>query len=534
MGEQTKNKRFITTEKIIMGKPLITLTFRDNEFHLIREVPDKPYITTKNYLDLKDAYKFREFADERAERVFSRCLVKFYGDGRDINYNLLDKHQNDGVNWILSRSRSYLAHAPGAGKTAQAIIAAQIVLQTLPPLHNKKALFIVPPSLSTNWVREMHKFLTPRPQESDTAVVPLSQNKEEMNWDATFIICPDSMLTKSWVLRRLLSLDFCFVAVDEASRFKEASSERTKALFGGQLKKGRSPGLIQKASWAVLLDGSPMPNRPLELWAPVYAMAPETIDFMEREEFGMRYCGPTMNGFGQMEFKFSSHEKELREKLTKTFMHVVSESELEHPERRRSFLYINKELRSMKQRQLETSKFSYKSFEGTNETHSNGELASYRKEIGLLKVKWVANYIRSRLITNRQEQLLLFAWHIEVIERLANVLRDFTPGVVVGSTPKIEREDIFKRYQNGGCQLIIGNIAAMGRGHNLQNTDRIVFAEYAWSNETNVQAEKRASRRGSNREFVRCEYVVMPGSIDEAILRAVMRGQSRVKKIIGE
>jgi SNF2 family DNA or RNA helicase len=73
----------------------------------------------------------------------------------------------------------------------------------------------------------------------------------------------------------------------------------------------------------------------------------------------------------------------------------------------------------------------------------------------------------------------------------------------------------------------------MGRGHNLQRADRVIFGEFSWTDELNKQAEKRASRRGNERAFVRCEYVVAPGSIDEKVVQALFTKEKRVREIIG-
>ena len=75
--------------------------------------------------------------------------------------------------------------------------------------------------------------------------------------------------------------------------------------------------------------------------------------------------------------------------------------------------------------------------------------------------------------------------------------------------------------------------ALTARGYNLQRADRCIFAEWSWSNETNLQAEKRASRKGSTKEFVRCEYLVCPGSMDEVQLGSCFTKEKRVKRVIG-
>jgi SWI/SNF-related matrix-associated actin-dependent regulator 1 of chromatin subfamily A len=450
--------------------------------------------------------------------------------------SFLDSHQKEGIEWILSRRFSYLAHAPGAGKTCEAIIAAMQLEEKGKLTQRERIIFIVPPNLTANWWREISKWCekTGQWQFPLMSIVPRSEKSYKMNWNAKFIIVPDSMITKPWVLDRLLVMKKMFVAVDEASRFKEENSQRTIALFGGILKDGiKRPGIISDTKHGVLLDGSPMPNRPMELWAPTYALSPESIDYMERQNFGLRYCGAIMNKRGQWEFKHSSNEEELRARLTKSFMHVVTEDALNHPERLRSITFINKDVRSAKQRSWEKKNLSKFSFEDIGEDFSRGDIATYRRELGMRKVKWVAEYVKEKLDNNANEKILLFGWHRDVILGLYDMLEKHTVEPVMGDTSFLVRESIFKAFQKGESRLIIGNIAAMGRGHNLQMATRIIFAEYSWSDETNKQAEKRASRKGSKLKQVRCEYICAPNTMDEMVLNSVFDKAKRIKKVIG-
>lgn len=477
---------------------------------------------------LRAAEVFRGIAQDVAERMFIKAFGLTYNQVPKIDHlKFLDSHQRDGVRWILSRQRSYLAHAPGAGKTCQAIVASVLCGGT------GRTVFIVPPALVANWEREIDKFAKMMDVHYTLSTIDSSQHKDFVDWKADFIIVPDSMLHKDWVLYQLQRIPIKFLAVDEASRFKEPASLRTTALFGGVSKDVRSKGLIYKPQHTVLMDGSPMPNRPMELWAPTFAMAPKAIDCMEQLDFGMRYCGPTPNGFGGWEFKYSSNEIELRERLRRDFMHVVTEEQLEHPERRRSILYMPDEIRSREHREWDKKNLQGLMSEAIDDDIKDEHLAHWRHELGKRKVPWVTKYLRERL-KDKNEKLLVFAWHKEVCFALHESLLEFKPGLVTGGTEAWEREEIFKDFQEGDGRLIIGNIAAMGRGHNLQKADRVVFVEFSWCGETNIQAEKRASRRGSEKEFVRCEYIVAPGTIDEVVMETIFRKDASVKKIVGE
>ena len=251
--------------------------------------------------------------------------------------------------------------------------------------------------------------------------MPGSNDQDSMAWRSDFIICPDSMLTKNWVYDRLSKLKIKLLGVDEASRFKDPSALRSLALYGGRTKDRSFRGLFQDAHHVVFMDGSPMPNRPMELWAPTIALAPETIDCMSREDFGFKYCGATQNNYGQWEFNHSSNEEILHSKLTRNFMHVVKESELKHPERLRSMLYINKDVRSPEHKKWERSNLLNLKMSDIGEDMNRGDIAHYRKELGIRKVPWVTNYVTERLEV-KNESILLFAWHPDVCEGLARSL----------------------------------------------------------------------------------------------------------------
>jgi SWI/SNF-related matrix-associated actin-dependent regulator of chromatin subfamily A-like protein 1 len=488
-------------------------------------VDDDLFVTT----NIVAAAKYRERADKVCTKVFSRAFNEDYCKKVLPLHALsfLDPLQKEGVHWVLSRKRAYLAHAPGAGKTAQAIVSAFVS-------KCAKTLFIVPPSLIENWHREILKFYNLlKVKAPEIGIIRGTADMWSVNWDAPIMLCPDSMLAAAWVHREFQTYRDHFVAVDEASRLKEPTSERSRIFFGGVVDGENHFGIYQKAKHVVFLDGSPMPNRPMELWGPVYALDPEAIDGMDQRDFGFRYCAPHLNDRGNYLFSGSSNEYELRAKLRARLMHVVTEDQLNHPERLRSMVFLADDVRTQAMKAWERTNLTNFSMKDLDEDASQGDLATYRLELGIRKVPLIAQYVSERMEAGK-EKVLLFVWHREVAELLVQKLAKYKPGLVIGGTSANIREDIFDKFQNGNTDLIVGNIGAMGRGHNLQKADRAVFGEFSWSDETNKQCEKRASRRGRDgNRAVRCDYLVAPYSIDEPILQALFTKERRVKRVIG-
>ena len=155
----------------------------------------------------------------------------------------------------------------------------------------------------------------------------------------------------------------------------------------------------------------------MELWAPTFACSPESIEFMDQSDFGFRYCGAQQTDEGKWEFKGSANEDELKKRLQSNFMHVVTEGELNHPERLRSILTMNVDPRDDEQRSFE-SKAIRKTRKWISEEYSTGDIATARKQLGVSKIEWVSKYVNERL-ERKNESILLLAWHRDVCTGLA-------------------------------------------------------------------------------------------------------------------
>ncbi|NIT75626.1 MAG: hypothetical protein GWO44_01640, partial [Thermoplasmata archaeon] len=135
-------------------------------------------------------------------------------------------YQEEGVRFLASRRRAYLADVPGLGKTAQAIMAAKKV--------RARSILVVCPAVAIPvWNEEFQKWWPRRRGELEI----ISYNK---------LARPGAMTPQG--------LDL--VILDEAHYTKSPDALRTKAALLA----------AQGAKRAWLLSGSPMPNNPSELY----------------------------------------------------------------------------------------------------------------------------------------------------------------------------------------------------------------------------------------------------------------------------
>jgi SNF2 family DNA or RNA helicase len=497
---------------------------KTNSFHLRsamepdgaewREHKTKPnvYITT----DIKAAARFHRYGTAKTKIFFNNVKPKLYDIATPALPKILDAHQKEGVKFILSRQSSYLAHAPGAGKTVQAIIASEMIEVA------GQTIIIAPPGLMLNWERELDKFTF---EWRSVSIVPTSINAERVAWKSDYILVPFSMLTKDWVLKKLLKIKKKMVIVDEASGFKDYNAKRSQVLYDKILK-------LSEVPYIVMLDGSPTPNKYMDLWAPNYFLCPHGISFMTQIEFGLRFCGAKQGFRGKWEFKGSNNADELHRRMHKYFFNTVTEDKLEHSERLRSIAYITNKALPAELRIWESHFGKDVSISDFIDTDNKGELSKWRYRIGMSKVKYAVKYIIDRLEAG-SESIGVYAWHREVCLALAEGLKKYKPGLVMGGTKPLEREHIFKEFNAGKKRLLVGNISAISRGHNLQRGDRAIFVEFSYSDEENKQVEKRFSRRGRDKtKPVRSEYLVVANSLDEAVLNIVLRKEKNTRKVI--
>lgn len=386
----------------------------------------------------------------------------------------------------------------------------------------------MPSFLKATWAREITKWSWrdfPFIQ-----VMPESERQFDIDWAGDYILCSHSMLQKDWVREGLLKRKIRHIGIDEAHGFKNHESNRSIALFGGQNENVSSPGLIYRSEHVVALSGTPMLNRPIELWSVLFAMAPEVIDYMSYYDFGFRYCGPWQDERGHWHFTGASHEQELHQRIQPFMQRIRKADVLEDlPPKVREVVLIETDDRAADV--IELDQYLSKKINFDKEKIELGEYATLKHLTGLSKVKWVSNFVRATMLENIDEKIILFAYHRDVVQELKRNLAIFNPMVIQGGVGQAERTAIEDEFQTGHTRLIIGNINAMNLGLTLTAATRVLFAEYSEVPAQNEQAEDRAHRI-TQLDSVFVQYLVLQNSIDERRLESLLKKQITINKVI--
>lgn len=448
---------------------------------------DRGVFTTRS---VAVAARLREFADEAAKNKIDAQLIRITPWSSSLRFPATEKlepYQERAVRYCLARNRAYAALAPGLGKT---IVAAVVMNTRVIP-----TVYICPPFLMLNVRAELVKWGV------DLARV---------------LIVPDSMLIKPVILHQindwLAKYDRAMLVVDEAHRFKTAESKRTVALF---------KTIFPLFNYSLFMSGTPMPNRPMELFSVLSAAAPETIGFRNRFEYGRHYCAGYRDHMGHWDFSGASNLKELAPAVHAKFMIRVKKTELTLPPLIEEMVIVG-EKPGAKLAALDAKVLAAISPDDIMRGKLAGEgdhISTYRRELGLEKAKAGLPFIRS-ILEETDEKVFLAAIHKDAIAYLATELAEYNPLLITGSVEKFKRHTVAKTFQTDkSCRLIIANIQAGGVGFNLTAGDRIILVEYSWVPAENRQVIDRLHRYG-RKSSVLAQYLVFNNSIDRAVLEA--------------
>jgi SNF2 family DNA or RNA helicase len=324
--------------------------------------------------------------------------------------------------------------------------------------------------------------------------------------------------------------------IDEAHRFKNVDSARTLGLLGGD-------AFVKHFDRVVLLSGTPMPQRPFELYPILKRLAPEVIGFRNRIEYGLRYCGAYTDRLGRWVMNgepLPERVEELFTKVKERFMvRIKKETALSTlPPRTEEVVILANDLppklakldaalsREWELPQLiEKARRGFRPEDrlgGYKPNAAMGELATYRREVGIQKISLVSDYV-SNLLAPTDFNVIVFAIHKDVIAGLREKLKFWRPIVIDGDSAPIDRVVLADEFQTDPRRrLLIANIQAGGVGLNLTKADRVLFAEWSWVPGENSQAIDRAHRIGRTKPVV-AQYLAIQNSMDRRILESNLK-----------
>lgn len=429
--------------------------------------------------------------------------------------------QKAGITYAMDRPSTLIADEMGLGKTIQAIG----VSNTDPTA--RKILVICPASLKLNWRKEWSKW----------DVKGLTVDLAGKTFPTTDVVIVNYDIIKKWH-DRLAATTWDLLIVDECHKVKNPQAIRTQYILGKKAGKKKVAGKMVPtepispipAKRRVFLTGTPICNRPIELWPLVEALDP---DGLGKSFFGFakRYCNAVQNRFG-WDFKGASNLDELQERLRSTIMvrRLKSAVLTDLPAKRRTVTVL--EIEDAKGRELvEREKAAYDNLmldEGDGVALA--DMSRVRHEVAVYKLPYVIKALEEKLEDDGLDKLVVMAHHRDVVEGLKAHFGDVAT-MVHGDVSLKDRDAAVERFQGTAtkaqdptCKLFIGTIQAAGVGLTLTIASTVVFAELDWVPGNVTQAEDRCHRIGQH-DAVNVEHIVLDESLDAKLANTIIDKQ---------
>ena len=242
-------------------------------------------------------------------------------------------YQRGGIAFALDRLRAgkgtLIGDEMGLGKTIQAIG----VINGDAKIH--RVLVICPATAKINWYRELRKWLTRKLSVgiADPGVFPTTD----------VVVINFDILHK---FPKWMEFFWDLVVVDEAHYLRNPNARRTQIVVGytptkKMQKKGEKIVPPMNARRKLCLTGTPIPNKPVELWPLLNWLDKDTWGNFWR--YAKRYCDARQNGFGY-DFDGASNLDELKRELRSSVMvrRLKADVLTELPPKRNSTYYANR------------------------------------------------------------------------------------------------------------------------------------------------------------------------------------------------
>lgn len=445
------------------------------------------------------------------------------------------KHQTEGVEWLRKIKKGILADSMGLGKTRTAITAAGN--------EDGGVLVICPASMKINWQREIAMVYP------EDIVAILSTQEEYAREDTTwFIVNYDIVEKKMETIEKLINEGKVGTMILDEAHYIKGKSNRAKAIIGGMIKKAdgtkkKVKGLAEQMERVYLLTGTPLLNRPIELFNLLKAIGYPLAE--NRSAYARRYCAAYIqrlrDGRAFMNEQGSSNTAEMAEKLKSCMLRRKKEDVLDLPEKIISTLEI--EMTKEWGNKYDTAFEAYIQFLKENpmpeKNIDNIILAKHLVEIQ--KLKQVCSQAKiERIIEDienaveQDEKIIVFSQYSETIRILGAEL--MAKGIkwvrVVGADDYKSRQNAVDEFQNNASvKVFLANIKAGGVGITLTAASIVMFADMDWSPETHRQAEDRAHRIGQT-GTVNVYYYIISGTIEDDIAEILNEKKNLMDKIV--
>lgn len=439
-----------------------------------------------------------------------------------------------------------LADEMGTGKSIQAIA----VCNAAPLIH--RILIVCPAFLKDNWFQEFSKWDV-KGLSVEIVRTGRIKNGKKISFPSSDVVIMNYELLSPWrgEIREVL---WDIGIFDEIHYLKNKKALRTAEVFGQRKFKEQEFISPIKARRYLFLSGTPVLNKPRELWTIIKAFDPNGLG-KDQFAFDKQYCAghyeailpksrltfggnPVQYEIGPNTKKVwvntgSSNERELQDYLRSKFMIRRLRSEVlpQLPPTQRQIVVLDIEnianILKIERRTYEEFGDSIADLDIASPAF--GEISKVRALLGVKKVPFIVDRVRESLADTKK--IVVFVHHHEVIDLLA---AEFGQSCVVldGRVDADDRQALVVKFRDDkNVEILLATIDAAGVGFTLTAAWLVIFGELDWVPSKMRQAEDRLNRIGQ-KESVHAMYLVARGTLDERQFQLLIEKQEIADAIL--
>ena len=443
----------------------------------------------------------------------------------------LYKHQEDGVQFLLSRNGCILADDMGLGKSMQSIIAAM-------ESGAEKILIVTTSSTKINWEREINVFC------NETTII------DGKKWDSNKFTIINFDILKNFhslpavkkrkegepepeVIRDIVNTKFDLCIVDEAHNLKNNDSIRGKIMVDVCVKYN-----IPKV-W--LLTGTPVANRPMDFFNLLKLIKSPIAE--NWKHYAVRYCDGrqffrTLKNGQRKQIWLTDGASNLEELANKTkniLLRRLKTDAIDMPDKIVTPMYHQLDSKGWKMyEQLWDEYVEMKKKLGKRTMESQKDLVELillRQFIAIQAIPYTIEMIENALEMGRK--VIVFTSFSEEQDIIANHF-----GKIAvrhnGSLSNAKKQHSVDQFQNNDkIKVFIGNIKSAGVGITLTEATVVIFNSFDWVPGNNEQAEDRAYRIGQSND-VNVYYQLFEDTISTRMWEMLRNKKDVISTIMGE
>lgn len=409
--------------------------------------------------------------------------------------------------------RALIANEMGLGKTPTSLwyIKRKTLGETLP------LLIVCPKIVRHQWIATVRQIL-----DCDVDVLETRTPSFPSTLAPVQIINYDII---AWWRDWLEDRGFQSMIIDECQMCTNPERKRTKTTIA----------LMKAIPYALALSGTPLENRPIELYPIIKALHPGS--WPTKQRYGHKYCGPKY-GYRGWDFSGASNTDELNVRLRQTCMIRYRKQDVLHelPDKVRTMIPV--ELSDREQYAMAQNDFigwlrdnHPKRMSGAVRAAALVKQGHLLRLAARLKLKQVVKYINAELEAKPDGKVVIFAIHKKCVAALKRRIA-CNSVVIDGSTSQKNRQTALQRFTDDAkTRAVIGNLAAAGRGLNLVEANDAYMVELAQKPGLLLQGEDRIHRIGQE-DTARIHYFIGRGTIETTVSKMLQKKQRNITTVL--